>query len=108
MESQKPSIFLYAYEPSPGVIKEITAGIEEEGVLFEIMHRPSMPAIDLAEAAATDSRLSIGIGVHRHMAEVIQIASGRAISIDMADSGQGYRKAGANAARVVKRKPIRN
>ena len=36
---KRPSIFIYANNPDKGMLKEICAGIEEEGVFFEIFEK---------------------------------------------------------------------
>lgn len=37
MITNRPSIFIYTYNPDTDILKEICAGIEEEGVLFDVV-----------------------------------------------------------------------
>ena len=47
---------------NPGALKEITSGIEEESIPFEIIDIPNDDAIALAYLAALDSILDVGVG----------------------------------------------
>lgn len=60
-----PSIFVYC---SLGInevdIEEILWGIEEEGIPFILKNKDLNDAKELANLAANDSKLSVGIGVN--------------------------------------------
>ena len=65
MVVNKPSIFIYTYEPDREDLKEILAGIEEEGVLYEVYEKEQESVEKLAFEAANDSMLGSGIGISR-------------------------------------------
>ena len=62
MVVNKPAVLLYCHEPDVDYLKEICAGIEEEGVLFQILNRED-DMDSLAYQAAKDSMLGVGIGI---------------------------------------------
>jgi hypothetical protein len=47
---------------NPGVLKEITSGIEEESIPFEVVNIPNDDAVELAYQAALESILDVGVG----------------------------------------------
>lgn len=49
---KKPSILIYTYEPEAHTLREICAGIEEEGVFFEIKEQASCSHTDDARIHA--------------------------------------------------------
>ena len=65
---KKPAIFIYTSEPDREILREICAGIEEEGVFYEIKEQTLVPkdarstAARFAWQAAQDSMLGSGIG----------------------------------------------
>ena len=60
---KKPAIFIYTSEPDREILREICAGIEEEGVFYEIKEQTLVPkdarstAARFAWQAAQDSML---------------------------------------------------
>lgn len=63
MITKKPAIFIYVRNPDERMLKEICAGIEEEGVFYEI-REVDLPSLDeLAWQAANDSMPGSGIGI---------------------------------------------
>jgi hypothetical protein len=105
----KPSIFLYTFRPDRAIIKEICAGIEEEGVLFEIVEKEASSADQLAFDAANDSILGSGIGITGKDA-VMQMASlpiGKNVFTLRNASDQAYRILGENSARAIKKMPFK-
>ena len=112
---QKPSIFIYVNEPNPSVLKEVCAGIEEEGVFYMIRNytepkeMESTSPEELAWNAANDSMLGSGIGI-----------KGSYISLQMRGMKKQHpvesyqnpdkeqcRKLGANSARAIKKLPFK-
>ena len=62
MVVNKPSILIYVSQPDPDYLREVCAGIEEEGVLYQVI--PTEGQLDeLAYAAANASMLGSGIGM---------------------------------------------
>lgn len=102
---KKPSIFIYTNEADHAALKEICAGIEEEGVFFELQEMEKSSLDDLTWNAANDSMLGSGIGVKGdHIALQMR-------GLDKGSNVQGYqnptreqcRKLGANSARAIKK-----
>ena len=63
MISRRPSIFIYTSQPDMDFLREIRAGIEEEGVFCEVFLREGADLDTLAYEAANDSMLGSGIGL---------------------------------------------
>lgn len=63
MITKKPSIFIYVRNPDERMLKEICAGIEEEGVFYEIREVDAQSLDELAWQAANDSMPGSGIGI---------------------------------------------
>lgn len=104
----KPAIIIFVREPDEDLLREICAGIEEEGVLYEI-HTREGELDDLAFEAAKESMLGSGIGI-----------SGRRIAMQMERLPKGKnvfelndprfwqcRNLGSNSARAVKKMPFK-
>ncbi|MBQ7371562.1 MAG: glycerol dehydratase reactivase beta/small subunit family protein, partial [Blautia sp.] len=58
----RPAIMVYINEPDKRVLWEVCAGIEEEGVPYQVQHF-SAGLRELAFQAAADSMLGTGIGI---------------------------------------------
>ena len=106
---KKPSIFIYTHQADPAVLKEVCAGIEEEGVFYDTTEFPDECMEKLAYKAARDSMLGSGIGI-----------SGRRIAMQMERLPKGKnvfelndprfwqcRNLGSNSARAVKKMPFK-
>ena len=39
MVIKRPGIFIYTFQPDRAVLKEICAGMEEEGIFFEVFEK---------------------------------------------------------------------
>lgn len=59
---QKPAILIYSRNPDQDYLREVCAGIEEEGVLYEVRQREEC-LDELAYLAAAESMLGVGIGI---------------------------------------------
>lgn len=110
MVIQKPSILVYVNHPDAGSLREICAGIEEEGVLFTVESREETDLYQLAALAAQNSMLGSGIGV-----------VGKDVGLQMTNLERAKnpfffseaskiqcRRLGANSARIVKKKPLKD
>jgi hypothetical protein len=109
---ERPTIVVQQDETLPdSALTEILLGIEEEGMPYRIAKAAGTDARQHAHAAATASRLGVGVGV----------AGGEiAITTEKLPAGRPYlvaklglrraieRIAGGNAARLVKRMPLRD
>ena len=109
MISRRPSIFIYTNKPDQDFLREIQAGIEEEGVFCEVFPREETKADELAYAAANDSMLGSGIGLSGVDA-VLQMRG-----LKMGSNAESYhmptyaqcRKLGADSARAIKKLPFK-
>lgn len=111
--SDKPCVTIYAF-PYPGYeqkIREVKAGMEEEGIPYSIVQSKNVTAVEMAYQGACESKLGVGIGM-----------SAEALCIHYAKlpcdqplfilNGPGHafewRCFGYNAARLVKGIPFKN
>lgn len=108
MIAKRPSVFIYANRPDPSVLKEICAGIEENGVFYEVFEREAQMPEALAHAAANDSMMGAGIGVvHKSAAlQMKGLAYGRSVEFLEHPDMRDCRKIGANSARAIKKMPL--
>ena len=60
---KKPSIFIYTHLADEAILREVCAGVEEEGVFYEITEFPDECMEKLSYKAARDSMLGSGIGI---------------------------------------------
>jgi hypothetical protein len=95
----------------PAVLREVCAGVEEEGVPVEVVDAPGgLTATELAHSAAQASRLEVGIGVDA--AGAIAVHHGK-LPLDRPPATAGpdappadRRRIGRIGARVVKNLPL--
>ncbi|MDO4621867.1 MAG: glycerol dehydratase reactivase beta/small subunit family protein [Eubacteriales bacterium] len=105
MISRRPSIFIYVNQPDPEFLKQILAGIEEEGISSEVFDREETDTGLLAFEAARDSMMGSGIGICG--VDIAMQMRGR----KRGDNVQQYhmptyeecRITGTNSARVIKK-----
>lgn len=105
MEYRKPVMFIYTANCNEELLEEVKAGIEEEGVPFEIKEcSAEKDAGTLAYEAASSSILEAGIGIKRCRI-CFQCLIGKKLSpllnIETEDK-KALRVFGSNAARFVK------
>lgn len=131
---KKPAIFIYTSEPDREILREICAGIEEEGVFYEIKEQTltadasksssvfirSADSIRVPEdargtaarfawQAAQDSMLGSGIGVSQRDAalQMRGLSVDRCVEAYHAPTQAQCRKLGANSARAIKKMPFK-
>lgn len=104
----KPAIIIYTREPDEDYLREICAGIEEEGVLYEI-HPGGGELDDLAYAAAKESMLGSGIGIvgQRIAMQMDRVPKGKNVFELNAPRFWQCRNIGSNSARAVKKMPFK-
>lgn len=109
MIAKRPSIYIYTDDPNQTVLREICAGIEEEGVFYEISGQPGRELNALAWAAANDSMLGSGIGVKGDSAAFLirGLKPGQNIEYYAYPSKEESRRLGANSARAIKKQPFK-
>ena len=109
MIAKRPSIYIYICQPDETVLDEICAGIEEEGVFYEISEHNKEEVRLLAWQAAQDSMLGSGIGViGRACAFSMRgLSAGRCVENCEAPGKEQCRKLGANSARAIKKQAFK-
>jgi hypothetical protein len=109
MRSKRPVLKVLVTKDSKCFLKEVLAGIEEEGVLYEVETREYGFAKELATIAASESLLETGIGIDEKFVSITvckfpkneSLKSYSCLNKDM------LRIAGCNAARIVKGIPLK-
>ena len=101
---KRPSIFIYTHEADPAVLKEVCAGIEEEGVFYDTTEMPDECMEKLAYKAARDSMLGSGVGIFGTAVclKMRGLEKGRNIESYLTPSRAQCRNIGANSARAIK------
>jgi hypothetical protein len=99
-----PTVLVVAHpDAPPGVLREVRAGAEEQGVPTALLPDDRSGADPAARRGAADSRLQVGVGVGADGTVVVRHAlvphPVLTLSADAAAAGQ--RQAGADAARIV-------
>ena len=109
MIAKKPTIMIYTARPDATLLHEICAGIEEEGVLFEITAAIAGEATVLAAAASEASVLGTGVALCGGTIALHIKGMERGQSVLRYDHAtpEQARDAGANSARVIKRLPFK-
>lgn len=105
----KPTILIYVVHPDQEILKEICAGIEEEGVLYEVVYKEELNMNCLCFESANDSILGSGIGMYGTKTELSlrSLPEGKYVFQLEKPSIYQARNLGANAARAVKRMPFK-
>ncbi|WP_138760118.1 glycerol dehydratase reactivase beta/small subunit family protein [Modestobacter altitudinis] len=109
---EPPAVLVYRHPGAPpAVVREVCAGVEEEGVPAEVVDAPDgLTATGLAHAAAQASRLEVGIGVDAAGAAAVHHGK---LPLDHPPATLGAdapapdrRRIGRTGARVVKNLPL--
>jgi hypothetical protein len=110
MISERPTIRLRLNEHvDQRRIAEVLHGVEEEGVPVELTLHAELNPLLLAHEASLESRLGIGIGVSLDFVVITteKLPADRPyLAAVLNRSESSDRRAGANAARLVKRMPL--
>ena len=106
---RKPSILIYTCDADQDLVREICAGIEEEGVLYELAKKQDSTLDDLAYEAAEESMLGSGIGIYgkRAAMQMRLVPRGENVYELNHPSFDQCRCLGANSARAVKKLPFK-
>ena len=108
MVVNRPAIIIYTDHPDEDLLREVLAGIEEEGVLYEV-HTRSGDLDTLAFDAAKESMLGSGIGMAgKQLAmQMYRLPKGKNVfELDHPFFWQ-CRNLGANSARAIKKMPFK-
>lgn len=108
MVVNKPTIIIYCKEPDEDLLREVCAGIEEEGVLYSVRsHEGDLDT--LAFDAASESMLGSGVGIlgSRLAMQMQRVPKGKNVfELNMPSFWQ-CRNLGANSARAIKKMPFK-
>ena len=107
MVVNKPAIIIYVQKPDEDLLREVCAGIEEEGVLFQVQtHEGDLDA--LAYDAANESMLGAGIGMTgvRLAMQMQRLPRGKNVFELNAPAFWQCRNLGANSAIAIKKMPF--
>ncbi|NLE98177.1 MAG: glycerol dehydratase reactivation factor [Propionibacterium sp.] len=111
MSADRPTIHLHAHRDVPGAqLTHILLGIEEEDVPVDVTHHDEPNPLRLAQAAALSSRLGLGLGVALDyvVTTTDKLPTERPyIAQHFGRDPLADRTIGSNAARIVKRIPLR-
>jgi hypothetical protein len=110
MNNIKPQIVIFTGEISSSIIKDITAGLEEEGVFYAVVKaQEKLNAHELSIIAAETGTLGTGIGASNNEICIhnVKLPKDKPIFRVSADGEENARTLGANAARLVKGKPFK-
>ncbi len=102
----KPTILIYVKNPNKSLLQEICAGIEEEGVIYEVIPQEYSKLEDLTYESSNASILGTGIGVSNFeiALSLSSLSKGNYVFRMEAPTTHQARVLGTNAARAVKRK----
>lgn len=105
---KRPSIYIYVSKPDENVLDEICAGIEEEGVFYEISEHAGQTDL-LAWQAAQDSMLGSGIGVTGRTCAFSMrgLKAARCVESYTDPDKEQCRRLGANSARAIKKQAFK-
>ncbi|HJE50960.1 MAG TPA: glycerol dehydratase reactivase beta/small subunit family protein [Tessaracoccus flavescens] len=109
MKETPPSIRIRVHDDVSGDdLMPLLLGIEEEGVPVELTRHGELNPLKLAHAAAIESKLGIGIGIALDYVVITteKLPEDRPYIARFLSEADG-RLFGGNAARVVKRIPLR-
>lgn len=106
---KRPSIFIYCYNADVEILKNVCAGIEEEGVLYETSSKNYFDINELAFNAANDSMLGSGVGISGKTVamQMKGIIKGKNVFKYEKSGGKEAVNLGANSARAIKKLPFR-
>ena len=110
IEMSKPNVrVLMSPDASPAALRQLTYGMEEEGIPWEEDSKPGMDALNLAWEAAQASRLEVGLGLDRQFVVLHYSKLGQDQPLYRVPARQldQVRVLGANAARLVKKLPLK-
>ena len=109
----KPCIVIYVYH-HPGYeqkVREVQAGMEEEGIPYSLIESSETDAMNLAYQAARISKLGVGVGIGKDGLSIQYDklpARAPLFLLPVSGSPTDWRTYGYNAARLVKGIPFKS
>lgn len=109
MTRNKPAIKIYTNKQDQKLLQEICAGMEEEGVPFELEVKENLEFDTLCHNASMDSVLGVGIGIQDTLAgiQMTPMPKGSILFQIENPTRNQARILGMNAARAVKKMPFK-
>lgn len=110
IEMTKPNIrVLMSPDASQAALRQLTYGMEEEGIPWEQGTREGADALAMAWEAAQASRLEVGLGLDKHFVVLhySKLDQSQPLYRVPARQADQVRALGANAARLVKKLPLK-
>jgi propanediol dehydratase-reactivating factor small subunit len=102
--AQPPAVLVAVHDDAPaGVLREVCAGAEEQGIPTAVLTATPAGADDAARHAAAESRLEVGVGIGADGGVVVRHALVPDAVLRLAGDAPAaqVRRAGADAARIV-------
>jgi hypothetical protein len=99
-----PAVLVAVHDDAPpGVLREVCAGAEEQGIPTAILPDSPAGADDAGRRAASESRLEVGVGIGADGAVVVRhaLVPDAVLVLDGGAPASRVRGAGADAARIV-------
>ena len=110
IEITKPTIrVLMSPDAPPSALRQLAYGMEEEGIPWEESTKEGMDALALAWEGAQASRLEVGLGVDRQFVVLhySKLNQDQPLYRVPARQTNQVRVLGSNAARMVKKLPLK-
>lgn len=109
MKSKSPVIVVFVTKEGECFLKQVLAGIEEEGVPYEVEREQYGTSSELATGAAFQSLLETGIGIDEEFASITicKLPRNKALQSYRCLDNDKLRLVGNNAARIIKGIPLK-
>ncbi|MDD7938840.1 glycerol dehydratase reactivase beta/small subunit family protein [Actinomycetospora lutea] len=105
-----PAVLVAVHDDAPpGVVRELCAGAEEQGVPTALLGATATGADAAGRHAASESRLEVGVGVGVDGAVVVRhaLVPDAVLALDAGAATHDLRVLGGDAARIVAGLPLR-
>jgi len=112
-DQNKPCVLIYVFSHSgcEAKIREVQAGMEEEGIPYTVVHSNEVNAAALSYEGASKSKLGVGIGIGEEDLCIHYVklpAQTPLFALQTSGTPGEWRHFGYNAARLVKGIPFKN
>lgn len=105
----RPTILIYVMNPNLNLLKEVCAGMEEEGIYYEVIPKENSDIDSISYESANASILGTGIGMCGSILVLTlnSLPKGKHVFKIVEPSLSQARLLGTNAGRAVKRKAFK-
>ncbi len=109
MIAKKPTILIYTVRPDAALLRELCAGMEEEGVLYELVPATVGELSVLARAASLSSTLGTGLALCERSAALYTRGAPDSVPVLLRENmtEDVARALGQSAARLIKKMPLK-